>query len=120
MLRPHHRIMAFYCGPRSWNQKNSMHLPTPLPICNGVPWICGGIFDFDTKSERLTALNTELEDPKVWDDVDRAQALGKEKKSLEDVVSALTELDKRLRDEGELFVLARDERDDDTLTAVAG
>lgn len=39
----------------------------------------GGIFDFDSKSQRLIEVNLQLEDPKVWDDPKQAQALGKEK-----------------------------------------
>lgn len=38
-----------------------------------------GIFDFDSKSQRLIEVNLQLEDPKVWDDPKQAQALGKEK-----------------------------------------
>lgn len=40
----------------------------------------GGIFDYDHKRERLTLLNQEMEDPKIWDDAKRAQELGREKK----------------------------------------
>jgi peptide chain release factor 2 len=84
-----------------------------------VPPICGGIFDFDTKSNRLEAVVRELEDPKVWEDQKRAQELGKEKKQLDGVVGTLTELDGRLKDGSELFELARSEGDDATLEAVA-
>jgi peptide chain release factor 2 len=45
--------------------------------------------------------------------------LGKEKKSLDSIVSNLTDLDARLRDADELFVLAREEGDDATLNAIA-
>ena len=37
---------------------------------------CGGIFDYDGKAEKLAELNQILEDPKIWDDAERAQALG--------------------------------------------
>jgi len=39
----------------------------------------GGIFDFNTKSNRLVEVNQILDDPKIWDDPKQAQALGKEK-----------------------------------------
>ena len=81
--------------------------------------ICGGIFDFDVKSVRLTEVERELEDPKIWDDPKRAQDLGKEKKALERVVLELTEVEAGLKDSGELFGLARAENDDATLNAVA-
>ena len=71
------------------------------------------------KSVRLTEVERELEDPKIWDDPKRAQDLGKEKKALERVVHQLTEVDAGLKDGEELFGLARADEDDATLTAVA-
>jgi len=79
---------------------------------------CGGIFDYDAKAEKLAELNQILEDPKLWDDADRAQALGREKKSLEGVVGTLSGLSTRLAEAHDLFELARDEDDEDTLAAV--
>jgi len=78
----------------------------------------GGIFDYDHKRERLTLLNKELEDPKIWDDAKRAQELGREKKSLEDIVLVLEEVDAGLADCRELFDMGKEENDDDTLHAV--
>src|SRR6187551_881591 len=78
----------------------------------------GGIFDFDVKSARLAAVDRELEDPKVWDNPQRAQELGREKKALDGVVLTLTGLATHLDDSGQLFDLARDERDDAALIAV--
>ncbi|MEO0314436.1 MAG: peptide chain release factor 2 [Pseudomonadota bacterium] len=80
--------------------------------------IYGGIFDFDLKSEKLEQVNGELEDPKVWDDPKRAQDLGKEKKSLENIVDSLTNIRGGLRDAADLLEMAREENDDDTLIAV--
>ncbi|KAF4533641.1 hypothetical protein B566_EDAN005688 [Ephemera danica] len=59
-----------------------------------------------------------MEDPKIWDDPKRAQALGREKKSLEDVVVILEEVDGGITDGRELFTMGREEGDDDTLFAV--
>lgn len=70
------------------------------------------------KSEKLEQVNGELEDPTVWNDPKRAQDLGKEKKSLEDVVHTLTKIDAELRDARDLFDMAREEQDDETLQAV--
>ena len=72
------------------------------------------------KSERLAVVNRELEDPKVWDNAQRAQELGKEKKQLDGIVGTLTYLDVGLHDSRDLFELARAESDDDTLVAVEG
>jgi peptide chain release factor 2 len=83
-----------------------------------VSKIYGGIFDFDLKSEKLEQVNAELEDPKVWDDPKRAQDLGKEKKSLENIVDSLTSIRSGLRDAADLLEMARAEDDDDTLVAV--
>ena len=70
------------------------------------------------RSERLAVVTRELEDPKVWDDPQRAQDLGKEKKTLDQIVGTLTALDAGLRDGRELFDLAKGEADDATLLAV--
>ncbi|ATF36471.1 peptide chain release factor 2 [Burkholderia thailandensis] len=76
-----------------------------------------GYLDYDVKSERLVEVNKQLEDPNVWNDSKNAQALGREKKSLESVVTTLTELDNDLRDAQDLFDLAHEEGDEDTLVA---
>ncbi|MEN9357634.1 MAG: hypothetical protein RL695_1805 [Pseudomonadota bacterium] len=81
---------------------------------------CGGIFDYPAKAEKLEELNQALEDPKVWDDAQRAQAMGREKKSLEDVVLTLNALSQQLTDAKDLFDLARSEDDEETLESVIG
>ncbi|MGI4815928.1 MAG: peptide chain release factor 2 [Janthinobacterium lividum] len=77
-----------------------------------------GIFDFDAKQARLIEVNKELEDPTVWNDSKRAQALGREKKLNEGVVVSLTELHSALVDAQELFEMAKDEADEETLLSV--
>ena len=59
-----------------------------------------------------------MEDPGIWNDAARAQALGKEKKSLEAVVLTLAGVSQQLKDAHELFDLAKEEDDEDTLIAV--
>ncbi|MET3108488.1 peptide chain release factor 2 [Oxalobacteraceae bacterium GrIS 1.18] len=59
-----------------------------------------------------------MEDPKIWDDPKKAQELGREKKSLESIVHTLTKIDTDLRDASDLFAMAREEQDDDTLEAI--
>jgi peptide chain release factor 2 len=78
----------------------------------------GGIFDFENKSQRLEEVNGLLEDPKVWDDAQKAQKLGKEKRELEMVVNTLTSVEQGIQDSLDLFEMARDENDDDTLLSV--
>ena len=79
----------------------------------------GGIFDFDRKSEKLEQVNQEMEDPSIWNDQKRAQEMGKEKKALEGVVLVLEKAKGDLADARDLFDMAREEGDDDTLEAVA-
>ena len=86
--------------------------------CASVRPSSGGIFDFEVKAARLTEVERELEDPKIWDDPERAQALGREKKALDAVVGALRDIDGGIADSAELFELARVEDDDATLGAV--
>ncbi|WP_371322739.1 peptide chain release factor 2 [Dechloromonas sp. ZY10] len=74
--------------------------------------------DYDHKRERLTLLSKEMEDPKIWDEPKRAQDMGREKKSLEDIVLVLEAVDAGIKDGRELFEMGREENDDDTLHAV--
>ena len=60
-----------------------------------------------------------MEDPKIWDDPKRAQELGKEKKSLEDIVLVLEAVEAGINDGRELFAMGKDDGDDETLLAVA-
>lgn len=59
-----------------------------------------------------------MEDPSVWDNAEKAQKLGKEKRELELVVQSLHNLANGLNDSRELFDMAREENDDDTLLSV--
>ena len=59
-----------------------------------------------------------MEDPNIWNDSEKAQKLGKEKRSLELIVHNLQSLETNLKDAQELFEMAREEGDDDTLLSV--
>ena len=63
-------------------------------------------------------MNGLLEDPKIWDNAEKAQKLGKEKRELELVVNSLEALDNGIQDGQELFEMAREERDDATLLSI--
>jgi len=80
----------------------------------------GGIFDFDTKSERLEEVLRQLEDPTIWNDPQQAQALGKEKTQLENIVDTLVELDRGAKDSLEMLELAQEENDQDLADEVEG
>jgi len=74
----------------------------------------GGIFDYAHKVERLEEVTRELEDPSVWENQERAQALGKERASLEQVVETLQQLAQGLDDVEGLVDLAVEAEDEDT------
>ncbi|WP_227814557.1 peptide chain release factor 2 [Nitrogeniibacter aestuarii] len=76
--------------------------------------------DYDEKSSKLEEVNVALEDPEVWNDAQRAQDLGKEKKMLEGVVLTLDEVEQQSNDLLELFEMAEAEDDDDTLESIEG
>ncbi len=84
-----------------------------------MPRIYGGIFDYPGKRDRLNEVIRIAEDPSLWNDNKRAQEIGKERKALEDVVLTLEVIDNDLGGARELFELAREEEDDDTLLSVA-
>src|SRR5205085_1085517 len=102
-----------------WKQNASTRSPPASPTSKRARARCGGIFDYDAKQSRLAALNRELEDPKLWDNRQRAQELGKEKKQLEAIVETLGRVGSGLADAHELFQLARGEGDEPTVMGVA-
>lgn len=78
----------------------------------------GGIFDFETKQERLVEVLRELEDPTVWENQELAQALGRERGQLEEVVSTILKLDSALAESEELLELAFEEKDEETVESI--
>jgi peptide chain release factor 2 len=80
--------------------------------------ICGGIFDFDNKLIRLEEVAGLLEAADVWNNPNRAQELGKERKTLEGVVGTLKQIGSSLTDAGDLFDMAQSENDESTLIAL--
>lgn len=78
----------------------------------------GGIFDFDTKAERLVEVERELADPNVWNNPERAQELGRERAELEKIVGTLKSLAGSLVDSHDLLTMAEEENDADSADAV--
>ena len=78
----------------------------------------GGTFDFENKQQRLEEVSQLLEDPNIWNDNDRSQKLGKERRELEGVVKSLEDIDAGIRDATELFEMAKDEDDEGTLLSI--
>ncbi|MFM4667668.1 peptide chain release factor 2 [Aeromonas media] len=73
-----------------------------------------GYLDYDAKKERLEEVNAELEQPDVWNEPERAQALGKERVSLDNVVTTIDTLTQGVDDVEMLVSLAVEGEDEET------
>ncbi|MDX7872528.1 peptide chain release factor 2 [Aeromonas caviae] len=73
-----------------------------------------GYLDYDAKKERLEEVNAELEQPDVWNEPERAQALGKERVSLDNVVNTIDALTQGVDDVEMLVSLAVEGEDEET------
>jgi peptide chain release factor 2 len=90
-----------------------------LTTCRSAPRRSGGIFDYAGKRDRLEEVNRELENPGIWSEPDKAQALGRERAQLETIVVTLDRLGRGLTEAGEMLELAAAEEDEETVEAVA-
>lgn len=77
-----------------------------------------GYLDYDGKRERLEEVNAELEQPEVWNQPEKAQALGKERVSLEAVVNTIDTLESGINDIGDLLDLAVEAEDQELFDEV--
>lgn len=100
---------------RTWKQTPSAR---PLKTYATVRSRSGGIFDYAGRKERLDEVLRELEDPTVWNEPDRAQALGQERSELEAVVTSLDTVTSRLEDSDGLLELAIEEDDEATVEEI--
>ncbi|PTP30081.1 peptide chain release factor 2 [Vibrio splendidus] len=80
--------------------------------------ILRGYLDYDSRKERLEEVNAELEQPDVWNEPERAQALGKERSALEAVVETIDQLDQGVEDVEGLLELAVEEEDQETFDEI--
>ncbi|MBM2829638.1 MAG: prfB [Gammaproteobacteria bacterium] len=64
-------------------------------------------------------MQRELEIPNIWDNPDRAQALGKERAALEQVVRTISRLEDGLNEAEELLTLAKEEDDLEAVNSVS-
>ncbi|MDE0789375.1 MAG: peptide chain release factor 2 [Woeseiaceae bacterium] len=74
--------------------------------------------DYEARAERLIEVERELEQPDVWSEPDRAQALGQERARLEQIVGGLDKLTIGLADADELLVMAVEDDDEATVNEV--
>jgi peptide chain release factor 2 len=75
----------------------------------------GGIFDVDTKKDRLEEILLQLEQPDIWNEPDKAQELGQERARLEEVVEGVARIEHAIADASELLELVREEEDEAAL-----
>ncbi|HUR40212.1 MAG TPA: peptide chain release factor 2 [Verrucomicrobiae bacterium] len=74
--------------------------------------------DYAGKRDRLAEVEAELERPDIWNKPEHAQALGKERARLEDVIRPLERADSGLRDAADLLELAAAEDDETTAAEI--
>jgi len=79
----------------------------------------GGIFDYDSKAERLEEVLRQMEDPSIWEDQAFAQKLGQEKSQLEKIVATLDRVKNGVSDSIEMLELAAEEEDQDLVNEVS-
>ena len=79
----------------------------------------GGIFDYADKKDRLAEVELELAEPAVWEDPERAQALGRERSTLETIVQTIDDLALGVSDADDLLAMAVAEVDQETADVVA-
>ncbi|MCG3721665.1 peptide chain release factor 2 [Vibrio cincinnatiensis] len=80
--------------------------------------ILRGYLDYESKKERLEEVNAELEQPDVWSEPERAQALGKERSSLQAVVETIDQLEHGVDDVEGLLELAIEAEDQETFDEI--
>lgn len=71
--------------------------------------------DWEKANKRLAELNDAAEDPDLWSDAGKAQALMKERQQLESGISSINTLEGELGDAQDLIELAEMEEDEDVL-----
>src|SRR5204862_7081768 len=68
--------------------------------------------DWDRALRRLDELNARVEDPKLWDDPAAAQEVMRERRRLDEAVSAVKAIESERDDTAELIEMAEAEGDD--------
>ncbi|MDA9802120.1 peptide chain release factor 2 [Candidatus Pseudothioglobus singularis] len=72
----------------------------------------------DEKQDRLEEVKLELENPDIWSNPDKAQALGKEKVQLDNLYETFSNSSNILNDAKELLEMAEAENDSDTVNGI--
>ncbi|WP_416694791.1 peptide chain release factor 2 [Candidatus Pseudothioglobus sp. Uisw_050_01] len=72
----------------------------------------------DEKNDRLEEVKLELENPEIWSEPEKAQALGKEKVDLENLCEVFSHSSSILNDAKELLEMAEAENDSKTVNGI--
>ena len=74
--------------------------------------------DISSKEDRIKEIELHMQEPTFWNDVNNANAINKEMKSLSDALSKYNKLEKDYNDINELISLAEDEDDKSLLKEI--
>ena len=75
----------------------------------------GGIFDLDGKESRLQKVLEALNDPTIWEDLNKSQELNKERSKLEKTINQISLIEQRIQDCEVLLELSISEKDEEIL-----
>jgi peptide chain release factor 2 len=78
---------------------------------NAATQLLRRFLDWDRANRRLEELNAKVEDPTLWDDPKAAQEVMRERRRLEEAISATTKIESELKDTVELIEMAEMEGD---------
>jgi peptide chain release factor 2 len=81
--------------------------------------ICSATFDLDAKRARLAELDTQINDPALWDDSRRAASLTQEASRLRDEIASVSDIEKRTSDAVDLSAMLESEPDDEMTAEVS-
>ena len=79
----------------------------------------GGIFDLDGKESRLQKVLEALNDPNVWEDLNKSQELNKERSKLEKTINQISLIEQRIQDSEVLLELSISEKDEEILVELS-
>lgn len=76
--------------------------------------ISGGYFEYDTKSQQLSEIESQIADEAVWSNMELYKKLTQQKKRLSLIVTEIDTLQSIINDNQDLFLMAKDEDDEGT------
>jgi peptide chain release factor 2 len=87
----------------------------PRPTSSSRSNCSGGVFDWDPALRKLDELNARVEDPTLWDNPDKAQAISRERSRLAAQIEAVQALERDLVDAIGYAEMADEEGDEASL-----